>query len=336
MTDLAPSAKSNEAAAMVPVCGDWDVPRAPYVDYTAYPTPEIATYAGESGVDGFIAGFIVARPGGDKKLYWGGYESYGEAGSSDFGKEDFAKFTESGGKLVLSFGGAANVLLEAEEKDIDRIVAAYQRVLDNYQVTRFNFDLEGAFLNDDEGQARHVAAVGKLLQGNPHLKLSYTLPVDGSPGYLEGFHEGGVRLLRDLAVGGIQPSLINGLLMEFGPTSPADSFDSSVVALGGMAKQIQAAWPAWGEAKVWRRIGAAPMFGRNHNGKTFTLRNMEQLVDFARQMNLGCLSGWDVTRDYNQGTLPQCSVQGDVDLARCTGVGDSALAFAKIIAQYKP
>ncbi|MFD7342048.1 chitinase [Streptomyces violascens] len=336
MTDLAPGVNIDPPfAAEVPECGDWDVPRAPYVDYTAYPTPEIVSYANESGVDGFIVGFLSTTAGGDKNLHWGGYVPHADAGMGVLEQEALNTFADNGGRLVLSFGGASNVPLEAEETDVDSIVASYQEVLDNYQVTRLDFSFEGALLHDAEGLARHIAAMGELLRSNADLKLSYTLPADGAPGSLEGFNTDGVGLLRALAAAGIQPSLINGMLMEFGQTSPPDAFEASRIALKAMAKQIQDIWPAWDSAKVWRRIGATPMFGRNNNGKTFTLTNMKQLAAFATEKNLGCLSGWDATRDYNQGTLPDCSVEGGSNLTKCTGVKQKTLAFTKIITRYK-
>ncbi|MFC0843619.1 fibronectin type III domain-containing protein [Streptomyces noboritoensis] len=316
--------------------GDWDVPRAPFVDYTAYPTPSIAEYARGSGVDGFLVGFLNTRPGGDKTLSWGGYQGDGDATTGDFGKEDFTAFTKNGGTPILSFGGASNAPLETSETDIAGIVAQYQGVIDNYQTKHLDFAFEGAILGDDAAQDRHTAAIGQLLQDNPGLKLSYTLPADGAPGSLVGFPPAAERLLNRLADAGIQPSLLNGLLMEFGQSAPADAFECCRIALDGMFTQVQAIWPQWSRQQVWRRIGATPMFGRNMNGKVFTLENMRQLAAFATEHQLGCLSGWDATRDHNQGTLPECSLSSNhPDLVRCTAVEQQPYDFAKIIARYR-
>ncbi|MEU4645050.1 fibronectin type III domain-containing protein [Micromonospora sp. NPDC023814] len=320
----------------LPDPGDWDAPRAPFVDYTAWPNPQLTEYANESGIDGFFTGFLVAKPGGDKKVYWGGYDSLGDATTSTHGKDDIAAFAARHGKTILSFGGASNVPLEEEETDVVKIAATYEAILANYNVNHLDFDFEGGFIHNDAGQDRHVAAISQVLQAHPSLKVSYTLPVDGAPGSLIGFNDGGVRLLHRLARAGIQPSLINGMLMEFGQTSPPDAYECCVIALNGMFTQISAAWPDWAPAKVWRRIGACPMFGRHINGKIFTLHNMRQLVEFAQERHLGCLSGWDATRDRNQGTLPECADLSGNDLAKCTYVEQQAYEFSKIIATYRP
>lgn len=320
----------------LPDMGDWDVRRAPFVDYTAWPNPQLAEYGKQSGLDGYFAGFLVARPGGDKKVYWGGFEALGEATTSDYGRADFAKFQATGGKVVLSFGGASNVPFEAEQTDVSAIVATYKGILANYKVSHVDFDFEGAFIHDYAAQDRHIAAVGQLLEDQSGLKISYTLPVDGAPGSLVGFNYGGARLLLKLADAGIEPSLINGMLMEFGQTAPPDAYDCCVNALNGMFAQISATWTSWSAAKVWRRIGGCPMFGRHINGKAFTLTNQSQLVDFARHHSLGALSGWDATRDYNQGTLPECDNLNGNDVSRCTYVVQPPFGFSKLIATYQP
>ncbi|MGB3439144.1 MAG: fibronectin type III domain-containing protein [Actinophytocola sp.] len=329
-------AHTAQTTEPLPDMGDWDVRGAPFVDYTAWPNPQLAEYGAQSGLDGYFAGFLVARPGGDKKVYWGGYESLGDATTSDYGKSDFASFQAKGGKVVLSFGGASNVPLEAEQTDVSAIVATYQGILANYKVTHVDFDFEGSFIHDYAAQDRHIAAIGQLLQEQSKLKISYTLPVDGAPGSLVGFNDGGARLLLKLANAGIEPSLINGMLMEFGQTSPPDAYDCCVNALNGMFAQISATFTAWSSAKVWRRIGGCPMFGRHINGKVFTLENQRQLVDFARHHALGTLSGWDATRDHNQGTLPECDNMNGNDVSKCTYVVQPPFGFSKIIATYQP
>ncbi|MFY1825681.1 fibronectin type III domain-containing protein [Myxococcus fulvus] len=340
-----------QTAVPLPDQGHWDVRRAPFIDFTAYPTPQVTKYQEESGLDGFFLGFLVARPGGDKKVYWGGFPSMDDSNTgisypgdltvSNYGKDDMKAFTANGGKVVLSFGGASNVPLEAEETDVAKIVATYEGILRNFVidgknlVTHFDFDFEGAFIHDPVGQDRHVAAISQVLAKHPYLKTSYTLPVDGAPGSLEGFNEGGVKLLQKLADAGVEPSLINGMLMEFGQTSPEDAYDCCVLGLKGMHRQISSVFTNWDSAKVWRRIGACPMFGKHINGKEFTLANMDKLIAFANDYDIGCLSGWDATRDRNQGLLPECDVPNGQDLAKCTYTEQDSFDFGKRISNYK-
>ncbi|TDC01491.1 hypothetical protein E1091_02745, partial [Micromonospora fluostatini] len=340
------SAVPATTSAPLPDAGPWDARRAPFVDYTAWPNPKLAEYAQgvidefhdeRAVIDAFFTGFLVTVPGGDKKVYWGGYRDYGEATSSEFGKDDFAAFRAAhGGKVILSFGGASNAPLEAEETDVQKIVDTYHAIIVNYGISHLDFDFEGAFIHDYAGQERHVAAIAEVLQAHPTLQVSYTLPADGAPGSLEGFNDGGVALLHRLAAAGIRPALLNGMLMEFGQTSPADAYECCVVGLRGMHAQISAAWPQWSDAEVWRRIGACPMYGRHINGKVFTLTNMRQLVDFALDHDLGCVSGWDATRDLNQGRLPECQDLTGNDVSKCTYVEQRSHEFLHVLSAFQP
>jgi len=290
-------------AAALPDAGDWDVPRAPFVDYTAWPTPRVSQSGRQSGLDGVFLGFLAVRPDGDRSASWGGNAQLvdsedgrtyaGDATASDYGKQDLDDFRRGGGTVVLSFGGASNVPLEAVETDVSRLVTTYASVLRNYGVRHLDFDFEGAFLHDDEGQLRHLAALSQLLSVHPTLKLSYTLPAAGAPGALAGFNDGGVRFLQRLSSAGIEPALINGRMMEFGPAAPSDALECCLHALRGMHAHVAAAFPPWDSARVWRRLGACPLFGRHVDGREFTQEHQRGLMAFAREHDLGCVSGWE-------------------------------------------
>lgn len=338
----------------LPDCGDWDIRRAPFIDFTAFPVPIVTEYTKESGLDGFVLGFGVCNPAtsADVTVYWGGQSSSAEMAlaTGTYGRQDLSEFTKSGGKFAISFGGANPLVLELKEmtqkKGFEEIlketIDQYDKIIGNYTCTHFDFDFEDGILTPLNKRALelHVVAMIALLQKHPELKISYTLQVDGQPGILEGFNQYGEALLMLLAKVGIQPSLIDGMLMDFGDRAPTPTFQACKVALNGMHKQIESAWPEWNDAKVWRRIGACPMFGKNDNGKIFTLDDMCNLVDFARGNNIGDVSGWDATRDHNQGRVdvhgnPLCPLP-DPPLNQCTAIDQKPFDFCKIIATYTP
>lgn len=323
----------------LPDPGSWDVPRAPFVDYMAWPNPHISRYGEQSGLDGFMLGFLVANP--QRKLAWGGLagEEW-QADKSSHGKTDIAAFRSQGGKVVISAGGASGEPIEAAEENVQKIVAEYEGVIANYQLTHLDFDFEGGFMENAAAHQRHVSALSEVLRKHPKLKISYTLPADaqlteGSA----GFSPSGLRFLTTIAESGIQPGLINGMLMEFGQNSPPDAGECTIIGLRAMHAQVAILWPQWSQEKVWNRLGACPMFGYHINGKCFTLDHMRRLVEFAHEHKLGSLSGWDATRDHNQGNpdvTPMCTVgAGCPDLYRCTCVEQHPFDFCKIIALYK-
>jgi chitinase len=334
--------------------GDWTVRRAPFLDYAAWPTPQLAMFSVMSnGLDGYFLGFLTSEvsnsPGpGAKKVSWGGHVQVedanggddrtafaGDASVSDYGKRDFGQFRATGGQIILSFGGAASVPIEEEETDLKKLVTTYEAIISNYEVTHLDFSFEGRFLSNMEALDRHIQAITELRQRHPKLQISYTLPTDGQPDVLEGFHAAGVAFINVLAQAGLEPSLLNGMLMDFGPSAPKDQFEACRIALEGMHRQIKEAFPGWSDEKVWRRMGACPMFGRNNNGRVFTLDNQRKLVTFALEKDLGCLSGWDATRDCNQGAIPECDDLDGSEVSKCTYVSQAPFDFSKLINTYR-
>ncbi|MFE5494766.1 hypothetical protein ACFQ7Z_33085 [Streptomyces virginiae] len=308
----------------------WSVPRAPFVNYTSWPTPNLETFRKESGVDGFIVGSLGAVRGADEKIYWGTNTTLGDAATSSFGRQDFAAVAAARGRVILSFGGADTMPVESVESNVAQITDTYLAIIEKYDVGHVDFDLEGGFVDDDRVRSRHVAAVRAVLQARPELQISYTLPVDGAPGLLEGFTPSGVGFLRSLADAGIRPSLVNAQAMEFGAGAPADLFDATVVALKGAHRQLSQIWSNPDSSEVWRGMGVCPAFGLRNDG-TFTLQNMRQLLAFATERNIGCLSGLDIVRDFNGGQS-----QAGGNMSKYTGIAQDPFAFCKIIAEYRP
>lgn len=337
--------------AALPDHGDWTVRRSPFVDYTAGETPKMMDAYDKAGLDGVTLAFLVAGSGSGtdpKKVYWGGFAELtdseeqaqypAEGTTSNYGKTDLAAFRAKGGNVVISFGGASNHPLEENEHDVAKIAAIYSGVVKNYGVRHIDFDFEGGFINNVAALNRHISAITQVLRDDPTLQVSYTLAVDGAPGSLEGFNPDGQRFIKALNDNGIEPSLITGMLMEFGQAAPQhDAYQCCVNALNGMHKHIKEAFPQWSDTKIWRRIGACPMFGTNNNTNIFfTLEDMDNLVKFANLHDLGNMSGWDLTRDRNQGHNPRCTTDRPVsDIYLCTGEGMTPYEYARRVMDFK-
>jgi len=208
----------------------------PFVDGLAWPTPDLPTLVGNAGTKGCFVGFVVGR---DKKPCWGGHltvydsntgaEEDGDARTSNYHKEFFSRYPDA----ILSIGGAAG-LPPASDASLspDDLCKMYSDIIDNYNLKGLDFDFEGGFLADYEALERHLTAVQKLLHQKPSLKLTYTLPVDGSPG-LQGFNYYGKKFLTKVAAYGIKPFAIVCMVMEFGQGSSENLFEASKIALEG-------------------------------------------------------------------------------------------------------
>lgn len=330
----------------LPDPGAWSFSCAPFIDYTAWPTPQCSVYGKDTNIRSYVLGFLTAaKTSNGIKPCWGGTSSVtdsqtgllheGDATISDYGKDDISAFRSLGGDIAISFGGEAGNLIEAEISDIPTLVSLYQGVIDNYQLTHVDFDFEGAVLQQSDIMQRHISAIVQVQRNNPTLQLSYTLPVDGQTDPTsQGLTSFGIAFIKMLSDAGLRPSLFNGMTMDFGPTAPPpDVYQGCVLALNKLNAQITTVFPLWNASQAWRRMGATPMFGYNDNGTEFTLDNQSQLVEFATTNNLACLSGWDATRDYNQG-LSMCQTSEHTSLYTCTYEGNESYLYSKIIVNY--
>jgi hypothetical protein len=83
-----------------------------------------------------------------------------------------------GDDVIVSFGGEAGKELALTEPDAARLQAQYQFVIDRYQFTGLDFDIEGKALENARVNAPRNTALAGLQAPNPALIISYTLPVD--------------------------------------------------------------------------------------------------------------------------------------------------------------
>jgi chitinase len=260
--------------------GDWDVPRAMAVDFTGGPTPGATSYPAESGLKGFFL-------------------QMGEASLACGHQADIQAFQAQGGTAILSIGGAGP--LEARETGIPAIAAHYEALVRRHGVRHLDFHFQGRFLDEPVSQERHAAALARLRTALPALKVSYTLPAVVVPGVREGFSGAAVRFLHTLARSGAEPALVNGHAREFGPGAPPEADGCWQRALLGMHRHLAAAFPRWEARKVWRRLGACPVFGPLPEGHRLTPEHLRRLVAFAQERDLGCVVGWEAGHDRGQG-----------------------------------
>ncbi|MGB0919644.1 MAG: fibronectin type III domain-containing protein [Holosporaceae bacterium] len=277
----------------------------PYTDGVAWPTPLLENLVSRSGVSGSIVGFVVLR---DRKPCWGGHlsvydsntgkQEVGDARQSDYHKNFFERNSHS----LISIGGAAGLPMCSDDRlSPDDLCAQYQAIIKNYTLEGLDFDFEGGFLADTAALTRHLKAIQKLKSEAPETKIGYTLPVDGSA-TLQGFNQYGQAFLQLVKNHHIEPTYIQGMLMEFGATANPNFFEACKDALYGMHTHLKEIFDTlWSDHAIWQHMAACPMFGRNNNGRRFTLAHQTQLNDFCKQQNMTLMSGWDMSRDEKGG-----------------------------------
>lgn len=204
-----------------------------------------------------------------------------------------------GGDVIVSFGGEAGTEIAIAETNLPALESKYQSVIDRYQLTWLDFDIEGGSLSKTAANERRNCILAKLQAKNPVLKISYTLPVDPN-----GISEESKALLADARSKGVKVYSANVMTMDFGAhfSNGKKMCDVSVVSALKAREQCQAIDPSI-------QIGLTPMIGQNdQHGEVFTMDDAKTLLAWAQSQPWVCsLSFWAVNRDTGKPGKPKNS-----------------------------
>lgn len=292
---------------------------APYVDTSLYPAYDLLATADATGVKEFNLAFITS--GGACAPLWGGVTDL----ANDKVAAQIGALRAKGGDVRVSFGGAAGHELALNCSSAPALAAAYGKVVDQYELTKVDFDVEGAALPDTAANTRRSQAIAQLQKAHPGLDVSFTLPV-----MPEGLTQPGVDLLADAKRNGVRVDAVNIMAMDYGPAYSADMGTYAVQAATATQAQIKGVL-GLSDAAAWKAVAVTPMIGVNDvTTEVFKVEDATQLVDFAKSKGLGWLSMWSSTRDK------QCP-DGAVNRAdaTCSSILQQPLAFTKAFAAYR-
>ncbi|MFE1379333.1 cellulose binding domain-containing protein [Streptomyces sp. NPDC058740] len=292
---------------------------APYVDTSLYPAYDLLATVDQTGVKEFNLAFITS--GGACAPLWGGVTDL----ASDKVAAQIGALRARGGDVRVSFGGAAGHELALNCSSSTALAAAYGKVVDQYKLTKVDFDIEGAALPDTAANTRRSQAIAQLQKSHPGLNVSFTLPV-----MPEGLTQPGVDLLADAKRNGVRVDAVNIMAMDYGPAYSGDMGQYAISAATATQAQIKGVL-GLSDAAAWKAVAVTPMIGVNDvSSEVFRVDDATQLVDFARSKGLGWLSMWSSTRDK------QCA-SGAVNYAdaTCSSILQQPFAFTKAFAAYK-
>ncbi|HTX00437.1 MAG TPA: cellulose binding domain-containing protein [Acidimicrobiales bacterium] len=295
---------------------------APYVDMTLQ-NENLAAISEASGIKDFTLAFVVTD--GTCSPSWGTYIPVG--GSGDYVGSAIEALRAVGGSVIISFGGEANTSLADSCTSVASLEAAYQKVVDTYQVYSLDFDIEGADVGDTASIDLRSQALALLQKDEAALghavTISYTLPV-----LPNGFPTDEINVIRAAVSAGVALSIINPMTMDYGdgpaPDPSGNMGTYAIDAAQAVEAQLAGIYPSYAASRLWSMIGITPMIGQNDiTDEVFTVANAEQVAAFASAQRVGRLAMWSTTRDQ------QCS-QGvvDYDDPSCSGILQSAWAFS--------
>lgn len=291
---------------------------APYVDTSLYPAYDLLDTAARTGVKEFHLAFITS--GGGCAPLWGGVTDL----ASDKVAAQIGALRAKGGDVRVSFGGAAGHELALNCATVDELAAAYGKVIDEYRLTKVDFDIEGAALPDTAANARRAQAIARLQKSHPGLDVAFTLPV-----MPEGLTQPGVALLADAKRNGVRVDAVNIMAMDYGPAYSGDMGQYAVQAATATQAQLKGVL-GLSDAAAWKAVAVTPMIGVNDVvSEVFTVADASQLVDFAASKGIGRLAMWSSARDR------QCAA-GAVNHAdaTCSSILQEPLAFTKAFAAF--
>ncbi|GAB3617794.1 glycosyl hydrolase family 18 protein [Okibacterium endophyticum] len=307
---------------------------AGYVDVTATPAYTFETPASEAASD-VVLSFIVASKDEPCTPTWGAAYTLDEASHTLDLDRRLARLEDAGGQAIVSFGGLLNDELATVCTDQDALVDAYSEVIDRYNVTTIDLDIEGGNLSDTEAGERRADAIAQVQDerraAGEDLAVWFTVPVAPS-----GMTEDGTDAIAQLLEAGVDLAGVNVMTMDYGSSrGDLSMLEASTKALESTHRQLGTLYARAGielsDATLWSKIGATPMIGQNDVvDEVFGVDAAEKFNAFAIEHNLGRMSMWSLNRDVTCGP-------NYVDLERvsdaCSGVDQGDLSFADILAQ---
>ncbi len=202
-----------------------------------------------------------------------------------------------GGDVIASFGGASGTELTTCST-VSAMQAQYKKVIDQFNLTRIDLDIEGGTLDDTGANDRRNTALANLQQqyaaAGRTLSVDYTLPVNPT-----GLESNSISLLQNAKSHNLNVNLVNIMTMDYGPAM--DMGQAAISAANALHTQLGQIWTGKTSAQLWAMEGNCPMIGVNDtSAEVFTIQDAQEVESFAASNGIQELTFWSLGRD-NQG-----------------------------------
>ena len=295
---------------------------APYVDVSLQPTFQLTQTAQQTGVKYYTLAFVLDS--GGCQASWAGSTPINQG----FMQSDISSLRAMGGDVIASFGGEVGTELATSCGSESALQAQYQAVINDYNLTHIDFDIEGATLdNTSANKLRDQAIVGlerAAQSAGKQLTVSFTVPVTAT-----GLLGDGLALLQQAIADGVNFNVVNIMTMDLGGSSDGDTAMLAENAAIGFYNQLAALFPNKSSSQLWSMIGMTPMIGLNGSGgEVFTEQDAQTVLAFAQQHSLGEIAMWSAGRDQ------ECPGGASVISTTCSGTTQQPFDFSKIFNQF--
>ena len=244
---------------------------------------DLAEVATSTGLKAFHLAFITDS--GSCQPAFGSQPSYSL--ESQWGKRLTDKLAKNGIEINASFGGLSgnDISLNCDK---NQLVAIFKETVSTYKASALDFDIE----NGTADVQKLIQALQIFQQQQPTIKLSLTLAVLPEGLTWEG---------RDIVSRAKQAGLhfhVNIMAMDYGDGFKGDMGQYAIQAATALHDYLKTLYPDKSKAELWQLIEVTPMIGVNDvNIEQFTLKNTDDLAQFAKSNQLGGLAMWSLARD---------------------------------------
>ncbi len=280
---------------------------APYVE-SWFGTTSLVNVANTTGQKYFTMAFILSKSGCTPS--WNGSQTMDQG----YYLSDINNLRAMGGDVAFSFGGWSGTELGDACTTVSSLQAAYQAVIDAYNVKWVDFDIENKAITNPAGIDLRNKALAGLEAANPALKVSYTLGVmpDGLPAAQ-------LNLLLNAKANGTRVDVVNIMAMDYSTSFCGDMGQYAIQATQSTENQLLS-------NGISATVGITPMIGQNDTHcEIFTLANANTLVAWAQSTSYVTeLTFWAVERD--NGSCPGKSKASD----SCSGLAQNTYDFTNI------
>jgi hypothetical protein len=269
------------SAAVTPAAGSFPTHfAAPYLQIASSDAGDLAADLKASGNKFYTLAFLI--PKGSCTAQWEDNNDSVGAFTSQINA-----LKSAGGNVIISFGGAAGGEPAEKCTSVSSLQAEYANVVKTYGVTRLDFDIEGADLNNTAANSRRDQALAALQKANPAVQVDYTLPVAPN-----GLESNGLNLLKDAKSKGVKVSIVNIMTMDFG--NGQNALKDAESAANATHTQLGKIFTGSSSAQLWNMMGLTPIAGQNDDNEFFSQSNAATLESFAKSNGVGELSFWEV------------------------------------------
>jgi hypothetical protein len=263
------------------------------------------------GVKYLTLGFVTSNANGAPG--WDGVDPLGSGTLDPQIQGEVDALRALGGDVMVSFGGAdenpdtvnTGKELALVAPDAATLQRTYQGVIDAYQLTHIDFDIEGNAVVDHASIDRRSQAIAGLQAAAPAgkpLQVWFTLPV--GPGGLDG---DGLYVLQSALSHGVDVGGVNLMTMDYTdaavPNPQGQMGNVAVQAATALVGQLHDP-SLYGntrtDAQLWQMVGLTPMIGLNDvapGDEVFTQQDAQKVLAFARQQVACRISMWSLNRD---------------------------------------